>query len=133
MMGWNSLALFFLVTVVTATDPSLFLRLCSEGECPPGWRNIDGDCAMFVSGWDRAAAREVCRKEMAEYTEYDLAGAGSAKLHSVPVCLVRRETQCECGRRNKETKIVEGVRAERNEFTWQGMNYSFMKFVLTFF
>ena len=54
-MVWNLLALLFLVTVVTATDRSLFLRLCSDGECPPGWRNIDGDCAMFVSGWDRAA------------------------------------------------------------------------------
>ena len=81
---------------------------------------------MFVSGWDGAAAREVCRKEMAEYTEYKLAGVGSAKPHTVPVCLVRRETQCECGRRNKKTvKIVGGVRAEMNEFTWQGMRNSY--------
>ena len=126
MMGLNIPVLMFLVPMVTATDPSLFQRLFFEQLCPPGWRNIDGDCAMFVSGWDRAAAREVCRKEMAEYTEYELAGSGSAKPHTVPVCLVRRETQCECGRRNKKTiKIVGGVRAEMNEFTWQGMRNSY--------
>ena len=83
---------------------------------------------MFVSGWDRAAAREFCRKEMVltEYTEYELAGSGSAKPPTVPVCLVRRETQCECGRRNKKTiKIVGGVRAEINEYTWQGILNSY--------
>ena len=102
------------------------------GSVRPAGGILTGTAPCSCLAWDRAAAREVCRKEMAEYMEYDLAGASSAKLHTVPVCLVRRETQCECGRRNKETKIVEGVRAERNEFTWQGMNSSFMKFVLTF-
>ena len=119
-MGLHLPTFLLLVTVVTATDPLLFQRLCSDGECPPGWRNIDGDCAMFVSGWDEATARDVCRKQMAEYVEYEMEVA-SAKPHTVPVCLVRRETQCECGRRNKETrKIANGVIAEKNEFTWQG-------------
>ena len=38
----------------------------------------------------------------------------------LPVCLVRRETQCQCGRTTRETKIVGGAKAERNEYPWQG-------------
>ena len=60
------------LVVVAATDPHDFSRLCSSpapgGECPAGWRNVgrDRDCIMFMSGWDQAKAKNVCR---AEYTE----------------------------------------------------------------
>ena len=30
---------------------------------------LQGDCFMFA-GWDQAAAREVCRNNGAEYSEY---------------------------------------------------------------
>ena len=55
------------LVVVAATDPHDFSRLCSSpapgGECPAGWRNVGGDCIMFMSSWDQA--KEVCRA----YTE----------------------------------------------------------------
>ena len=102
------------LVVVAATDPHDFSKLCSSpapgGECPAGWKNVDGDCIMFA-GWDQAKAKEVCREERAEYIEF---------LFLPPVCLVRRETQCQCGRTNREAKIVGGVKAEKNEYPWQG-------------
>ena len=60
------------------TDTRDFGHLCSNGEC---WNNINGDFIMFA-GWEETKAREVCRENRAEYTEY-----------SLPVCLVRRATQ----------------------------------------
>ena len=114
------------LVVVAATDPHDFSRLCSSpapgGECPAGWRNVGGDCLKFMSGWDQAKAQEVCREEGAEYSEYLLMSeySDSAARHLLPVCLVRRETQCQCGRTNRETKIVGGVEAEKNEYPWQG-------------
>ena len=113
------------LVVVAATDPHDFSRLCSStapgGECPAGWKNVGEGCIMFA-GWDQAKAKEVCREERAEYTEFVMMReeTDSAARHSLPVCLVRRETQCQCGRTNREAKIVGGVEAERNEYPWQG-------------
>ena len=101
------------LVAVAATDPHDFSRLCSSpapgGECPAGWRNVGGDCVKFMSGWDQAKAKEVCREEGAEYTEF-------TTFVTLPACLVRRETQCQCGRTNREAKT------ERNEYPWQGNN-----------
>ena len=116
------------LVVVAATDPHDFSRLCSSpapgGECPAGWRNVGGDCLKFMSDWDQAKAKEVCREERAEYTEFVMMreDTDSAVRYSLPVCLMRRETQCQCGRTNREArgKIVGGVEAERNEYPWQG-------------
>jgi len=102
------------LVVVAATDPHDFSRLCSSpapgGECPAGWRNVGGDCLKFMSGWDQAKAKEVCREERAEYIEF---------LFLPPVCLVRRETQCQCGRTNIETKTAFGVEIEKEEYPWE--------------
>ena len=107
------------LVVVAATDPHDFSRLCSSpapgGECPAGWRNVDGDCLKFMSGWDQAKAKEVCREERAEYIEF---------LFLPPVCLVRRETQCQCGRTNSVTKTVGGVEIEKKEYPWEGKSWS---------
>ena len=74
-----------------------------------------------MSGWDQAKTKEVCREEGAEYSEYEIT-TDSAAQHLLPVCLVRRETQCQCGRtnRDREANIVGGGPAERNEYPWQG-------------
>ena len=68
---------------------------------------------------------EHCREIKAEYWEFvfestlPLSSGVSHIQHSLPVCLVRRETQCDCGRPNREVKIVNGVTAEKNEYPWQ--------------
>ena len=91
------LALLGLATA--KTNPRDFADLCTSGECPAGWREIDGDCVLFMSGWDKARAMEECRENRAEYRDYVLLreNSDSATRHSLPVCLVRRETQCQCG------------------------------------
>ena len=105
------------LVVVAATDPHDFSRLCSSpapgGECPAGWRNVGGDCLKFMS--DEAKAQEVCREEGAEYIEF---------LFLLPVCLVRRETQCQCGRTNSVTKTEFGVEIEKKEYPWEGKSRS---------
>ena len=115
------------LVVVAATDPHDFSRLCSSpapgGECPAGWRNVGGDCVKFMSGWDQAKAKEVCREERAEYTEHEVT-TNSDVRYSLPVCLVRRETQCQCGRTNIETKTVLGVEIEKKEYPWEGKSRS---------
>ena len=124
------------LVVVAATDPHDFSRLCSSpapgGECPAGWRNVGGDCLKFMSGWDQAKAQEVCREEGAEYSEYLLMSeySDSAAQHLLPVCLVRRETQCQCGRTNIETKTVGGVETEEKEYPWQGKSKPKLDFFL---
>ena len=104
------------------TDPRDFAHLCSSGKCPAGWREVEGDCVLFMSGWDKARAMEECRENRAEYRDYVLltGNSDSATRHSLPVCLVKREYQCQCGRANRLRKIVGGVNAEKNEYPWQG-------------
>ena len=120
------------LVVVAATDPHDFSRLCSSpapgGECPAGWRNVGGDCLKFMSGWDQAKAQEVCREERAEYTEFVMMReeTDSAARHSLPVCLVRRETQCQCGRTNSVTKTEFGVEIEKKEYPWEGKSRSIL-------
>ena len=73
-------------------DPDL---LCGGEECPAGWRKVEGDCVfMFMSGFEEASAREVCRGLKAEYSEFFLSRSDSdnATHHSLPVCLLSRET-----------------------------------------
>ena len=81
------------------TNPMDFARLCSSGECPTDWKNIDGDCFMFA-GWEETRAREVCKENNAEYRDNFLLreNSDSATSHSVSVCVVRRETQCKQGK-----------------------------------
>lgn len=110
--------------VVAVSNPQDFSRLCSSpapgGECPAGWKNVGGDCIIFA-GWEKDTAMEVCREKRAEYKEYVMMPEYSedAARYSLPVCLVRRETQCQCGRANRKAKIMGGVKAEKNEYPWQ--------------
>ena len=104
------------------TDPRDFARLCdSEAECPDNWKLVDGNCVKFA-GWEEARAMEHCREIKAEYREFVFLpeDSDSASRHSLPVCVVRRETQCGCGKANRKSLIVGGVRAEKNEYPWQG-------------
>ena len=115
--------MFALLGLATAkTNPRDFADLCTSGECPAGWREVDGDCVLFMSGWDEARAREECLKNKADYRDFVLMreNSDSATRHSLPVCLVKREYQCQCGRANRFSKIVGGVTAEKNEYPWQG-------------
>ena len=109
------------------TDPRDFARMCSTpAQCPDNWSNIDGDCVFFMSGWDEVRARAHCKEKRAEYREFALLREDTdpATRHSLPVCLVKREFQCGCGRPNRELKIVNGVTAEKNEYPWQGKVHS---------
>ena len=103
------------------TNPMDFARLCSSGECPTDWKNIDGDCFMFA-GWEETRAREVCKENNAEYRDNFLLreNSDSATSHSVSVCVVRRETQCRCGKPNRVSYMLGGARVEKNEYPWQG-------------
>ena len=60
-------------------------------DCPAGWRAVEDDCIMFA-GWEEDTARQVCRGLEAEYSEFFLSRSDSASRHSLPVCLLRRET-----------------------------------------
>ena len=68
--------------------------LCGGGECPAGWRSVDDVCIMFA-GWEEDSARQVCRGLKAEFSEFFISrsDSDSATRHSLPVCLLRRETQ----------------------------------------
>ena len=81
------------------TDPRDFASLCSTGECPDNWRNVDGNCVLFMFGWEEERARENCKQNQAEYQDF-----AAHSQFSLPVCLVRRETQCQCGRPNNWKK-----------------------------
>ena len=108
--------------VMAKTNPRDFANLCTTGECPAGWRLVEGDCVLFMSGWDEARAREECEENRAEYMEYVMMKfvSDSAIQHSLPVCVVKRKTQCQCGRPNRATRIVDGENVEKNEYPWQG-------------
>ena len=78
---------------MAATDPRDFSRLCGSGaECPAGWKQVDAGCIMFA-GWEEVRAREVCRENRAEYSEWVMMReeSDSATRHSLPVCLLSRE------------------------------------------
>ena len=118
------LALFGLA--MADTDPRDFARLCdSEAECPDNWKLVDGNCVKFA-GWEEARAMEHCREIKAEYREFEfestlpLSPGVSRSQHSLPVCLVRRETQCGCGKANRKSFIAGGNNVEKNEYPWQG-------------
>ena len=67
--------------------------LCG-GDCPADWKKVEGDCVMFLYGWEELSARQVCRGLKAEYSEFFLSRSDSdnATRHSLPVCLLSRET-----------------------------------------
>ena len=83
---------------------------------------MEGNCVKFMSGWDEARAREECEVNRAEYMEYVMMKfvSDSAIQHSLPVCVVKREYQCQCGRPNTAMRIVGGRHVEKNEYPWQG-------------
>ena len=104
------------------TDPRDFASLCSTGECPDNWRNVDGNCVLFMFGWEEERARENCKQNQAEYQDF-----AAHSQFSLPVCLVRRETQCSCGKTFRTGNITDifgrivcGASVEKNEFPWQG-------------
>ena len=72
-------------------DPS---RPC-DSDCPPDWKSVEGDCVMFMYGWEEDMARQVCRGLKAEFSEFFISrsDSDSATRHSLPVCLLRSETQ----------------------------------------
>ena len=98
----------------------------SSGGCPDNWRNVNGNCVLFMFYWEEERAREHCKQKQAEYRDFTISTGRSQ--HSLPVCLVRRETQCSCGKTLRsgiiadviDRKIVGGDNAEKNEFPWQG-------------
>ena len=67
--------------------------LCG-GDCPADWKKVEGDCVMFLYGWEELSARQVCRGLKAKYSEFFLSRShsDSATRHSLPVCLLRGET-----------------------------------------
>ena len=79
-------------------------RLCGSGECPAGWRKVETDCVMFMSGWEEDSARQVCRGLKAEYSEFFLSRSDSDRdtRHSLPVCLLRGGTTSQ-GRKDIES------------------------------
>jgi len=66
-----------------------------DSDCPPDWKSVEGDCVMFMYGWEEDSARQVCRGLKAEFSEFFISrsDSDSATRHSLPVCLLRRKTQ----------------------------------------
>ena len=91
----SSVSMLFLCLVtmlgLVRADPS---SLC-DSDCPPDWKSVEGDCVMFMYGWEEDMARQVCRGLKAEFSEFFISrsDSDSATRHSLPVCLLRRETQ----------------------------------------
>ena len=90
----SSVSMLFLCLVtmlgLARADPS---RPC-DSDCPPDWKSVEGDCVMFMYGWEEDMARQVCRGLKAEFSEFFISrsDSDSATRHSLPVCLLRRET-----------------------------------------
>ena len=108
------------------TNPRDFDRLCdSDARCPDNWKLVEGNCIKFA-GWDVTSAEEDCKQNQAEYKNFTfestlpLSSGESRSQHTLPVCLVRRETQCDCGKANRKNQIVGGMIVEKNEYPWQG-------------
>ena len=80
-----------ILPMLSRADPS---RPC-DSACPPDWKSVEGDCVMFMYGWEEDMARQVCRGLKAEFSEFFISrsDSDSATRHSLPVCLLRRETQ----------------------------------------
>ena len=76
-----------LTTLLGLTD------LVSGHDCSAGWMNVEGDCLMFMSGWEEDSARQVCGGLEAEFSEFFISRSDSdnASSHSLPVCLLRKE------------------------------------------
>jgi len=57
-------------------------------------KKVGGDCVMFLSDLEEVNAREFCKAWKAEYSEFFLSHSDSdnATRHSLPVCLLSRET-----------------------------------------
>ena len=77
--------------------------LCG-GDCPADWKKVEGDCVMFLYGWEEDSAREVCRGLKAEYSEFVLSRPDSDNVtrYSLPVCLLRGGTPSQ-GRQDIES------------------------------
>ena len=86
------------------------LEPCPPLQCPAGWRNAGGDCLM-LAGWEERRAREVCRENRAELLQW-------GNSSTVRLCLLRGETQCQCGRYYNGTGQGEGGLSLA--YPWQG-------------
>ena len=56
---------------------------------------VEEKCVRFISDWEEVSAWQVCRGLKAEFSEFFISrsDSDSATRHSLPVCLLRRETQ----------------------------------------
>ena len=54
-------------------DPDL---VCG-GDCPADWKKVEGDCVMFLYGWEELSARQVCRGLKAVYSEFFISRSDS--------------------------------------------------------
>ena len=65
-------------------------------------KKVGGDCVMFLSDLEEVNAREFCRAWKAEYSEFFISrsDSDSASRHSLPVCLLRKETPTQQGRKS---------------------------------
>ena len=80
--------------------------LCG-GDCPAGWRAVEDVCIMFA-GWEELSARQVCRGLKAEYSEFFISRSDSDNTtrHSLPVCLLSRETPSQGREAAYSTKLL---------------------------
>ena len=109
-----SLYLLALVGLVRLTDPSAFSKLCSStGECPAGWIGLGRDCLKLGS-------RDMCEEGMESLRHVKFVDKTAVRTL---YCLVTRETQCQCGRVDKDRE---------REYPWQGRS-NFLSYLFTEF